>query len=66
MRQEWPLQRTVLPRGEVGFELFDKVKFGMSDLAQKVNYRRALQGELSKNYCTIGWSRVGKGSDCDT
>ncbi len=42
------LAKDSLPRGEVGFELFDKVKFGMSDLAQKVNYRRAIQGELSK------------------
>lgn len=33
---------------DVGFEMFDKVKFGVTSFAQKVNYRRALQGELAK------------------
>jgi flagellar M-ring protein FliF len=41
-----------LPRsGTVGFEIFDKTVFGMTDFLQKVNYRRALEGELAK---TIG------------
>lgn len=34
-----------------GFELFDKQKLGTSDFQQKVNYQRALEGELSR---TIG------------
>lgn len=38
-----------LPQGGgVGFELFDKTSFTMTDFVQKVNYRRALQGELSR------------------
>jgi flagellar M-ring protein FliF len=38
-----------LPQGGgVGFELFDKTSFTMSDFVQKLNYRRALQGELSR------------------
>jgi flagellar M-ring protein FliF len=37
--------------GTVGFEIFDKTVFGMTDFLQKVNYRRALEGELAK---TIG------------
>ncbi len=38
-----------LPRGGgVGFEIFDSQKFGLSDFAQQVNYRRALQGELER------------------
>lgn len=38
-----------LPRGAgVGFEIFDTQKFGLSDFAQQVNYRRALQGELER------------------
>jgi flagellar M-ring protein FliF len=38
-----------LPRGGgVGFEIFDSQKFGISDFAQQVNYRRALQGELER------------------
>jgi flagellar M-ring protein FliF len=55
------LAENSLPRGEVGFELFDKVKFGMSDLAQKINYRRALQGELSKTIAQlegVEWANV--------
>ncbi len=32
----------------VGFELFDKPTFGMSDFMQKANYTRALQGELAR------------------
>jgi flagellar M-ring protein FliF len=34
--------------GGVGFELFDKPTFGMSDFMQKENYKRALQGELAR------------------
>jgi flagellar M-ring protein FliF len=38
-----------LPRsGTVGFEIFDKTVFGMTEFLQKVNYRRALEGELAK------------------
>lgn len=37
--------------GGVGFEIFDKTTIGMTDFIQKLNYRRALQGELSR---TIG------------
>ena len=54
------LAKDSLPRGEVGFELFDKVRFGMSDLAQKVNYRRALQGELSKTISQLDGVEWGK------
>ncbi|MCL9682632.1 flagellar basal-body MS-ring/collar protein FliF [Legionella maioricensis] len=34
--------------GSVGFELFDKSDFGMTDFSQKINYQRALQGELER------------------
>ncbi|MFT3829337.1 MAG: flagellar basal-body MS-ring/collar protein FliF [Opitutaceae bacterium] len=38
-----------LPSGEgVGFEIFDKGNFGVSDFVQRTNYARALQGELSR------------------
>jgi flagellar M-ring protein FliF len=37
--------------GTVGFEIFDKTNFGMSEFSQKVDYMRALQGELAR---TIG------------
>jgi flagellar M-ring protein FliF len=35
-------------QGAIGYELFDKNTMGMSDFMQKLNYKRALEGELSK------------------
>ncbi|HOK54793.1 MAG TPA: flagellar basal-body MS-ring/collar protein FliF, partial [Armatimonadota bacterium] len=32
----------------VGFEIFDKSSFGMTEFSQRVSYQRALQGELSR------------------
>ena len=32
----------------IGFEIFDKVKVGQTDFVQKINYTRALQGELAR------------------
>jgi flagellar M-ring protein FliF len=41
-----------LPGGDgVGFEIFDKGQFGLSDFVQRTNYLRAIQGELAR---TIG------------
>jgi len=38
-----------LPQGGgIGFELFDKNTFGATEFVQKLNYRRALQGELAR------------------
>jgi len=34
--------------GSVGFEIFEKTAFGVSEFTQQVNYLRALQGELSR------------------
>ncbi|HXL04554.1 MAG: flagellar M-ring protein FliF [Firmicutes bacterium] len=43
------LAREGLPRDStVGFEIFDKTTFGLTDFTQKMNYRRALQGELTR------------------
>jgi len=43
------LAREGLPRDStVGFEIFDKTTFGATDFTQKMNYRRALQGELTR------------------
>jgi flagellar M-ring protein FliF len=36
-----------------GFELLDEQKLGASDFQQKVNYQRALEGEISKNIQSI-------------
>lgn len=44
-----------LPAGAgVGYELFDKTSFTMTDFVQKLNYRRALQGELSRTIRSLG------------
>ncbi len=32
----------------IGFEIFDETKVGQTDFVQKINYMRALQGELSR------------------
>lgn len=38
-----------IPTGDgVGFEIFDKGQFGLSDFVQRTNYIRALQGELAR------------------
>jgi len=44
------LAREELPgTGRPGLELFDKPTWGMTDFTQKVNYRRALEGELERS-----------------
>lgn len=43
------LAREGLPsRGRPGFELFDRPAWGMTDFTQRINYRRALEGELER------------------
>jgi flagellar M-ring protein FliF len=37
----------------VGFEIFDKPNFGISDFVQRANYTRALQGELARTISQI-------------
>lgn len=32
----------------IGFEIFDEVKVGLTDFVQKINFQRALQGELAR------------------
>ncbi len=39
--------------GAVGFEIFDKQSFALTDYVQKVNYMRALQGELARTIMTL-------------
>ncbi|MBC8204695.1 flagellar M-ring protein FliF [bacterium] len=37
----------------VGYEIFDQPKLGMTDFVQKLNYHRALEGELSRTLNSI-------------
>ncbi len=40
-------------KGLVGFELFNESDMGITEFAQKINYQRALQGELSRSIMMI-------------
>jgi flagellar M-ring protein FliF len=43
-----------LPRGGgVGFESFDKLRLGATEFEQRVQFRRALEGELSRTISTV-------------
>lgn len=37
----------------IGFELFDKSDFGMTDFNQRINYQRALEGELTRTIMVL-------------
>jgi len=39
--------------GRIGFEIFDKTAFGATEFMEKVNYRRALEGEIARTIATI-------------
>ncbi|MBI3472128.1 MAG: flagellar M-ring protein FliF, partial [Candidatus Solibacter usitatus] len=44
-----------LPKtGRIGFELFDSANFGLTEFAEQVNYRRAVEGELERSITTLG------------
>jgi flagellar M-ring protein FliF len=40
--------------GRLGFEIFDKVSWGQTEFDEKVNYQRALEGELERTITTLG------------
>ncbi|KAJ49909.1 flagellar M-ring protein FliF [Clostridium tetanomorphum] len=42
------LSEVPMTNGSQGFELLDKSKFGATDAEMKINYQRALQGELER------------------
>lgn len=47
------MSRDVPLHGAVGFELFNNNDFGMTEFAQKVNYQRALQGEITRTILSL-------------
>ncbi len=51
-----------LPKGSyVGYEMFDKVSLGQTDYLQRLNFQRALEGELSRTISsleTVEFARV--------
>lgn len=43
-----------LPKGNgVGYEIFDEPKWGSTDFTQKVNYKRAIEGELQRTISSL-------------
>lgn len=40
-------------KGAVGFELFNKTDMGLTEFAQKINFQRALQGELARTIMAL-------------
>ena len=43
-----------MPRsGRLGFELFDKMNWGQTEFDEKVNYQRAIEGELERSLRTL-------------
>lgn len=50
-----------LPGGDgVGFEIFDKGQFGLSDFVQRTNYLRAMQGELARTITQVQGVRAAR------
>jgi len=50
-----------LPKGSgVGFEIFDKTNFNISDFNQKINYVRALEGELARTISSLDTIKEAK------
>ncbi len=39
--------------GRVGYEIFDKNQFGMTDFTEQVYLQRALEGELARTICSL-------------
>ncbi len=39
--------------GRIGYEIFDKSQFGMTDFTEQVNLQRALQGELERTISSL-------------
>ncbi len=37
----------------IGYEIFDRTNLGVSDFVQKINYRRALEGELARTILNL-------------
>lgn len=50
-----------LPKGgQVGFELLDQEKFGLSQFNEQINYQRALEGELARTIEKLGPVRTAR------
>ena len=51
-----------LPKtGRIGYELFDKTNFGVTDFTEQVNYHRALEGELERSVMSLAEVEQARG-----
>ena len=48
----WPA-KGVPSNGTVGFEIFDGKQYGLTEFLQNVNFKRALEGELTKSILSL-------------
>ena len=53
LRLEFSSQSSLPISGRIGFEIFDRTAFGTTDFLEKVNYRRAIEGELARTISTL-------------
>lgn len=54
------MSKGVLLSGGVGFEIFDNKDLGMTEYTQKVNYQRALQGELARTIMAVDQVKLAR------
>lgn len=52
--------RDIPLHGAVGLELFNTTDFGMTEFAQKINFQRALQGELTRTILSLAEIREAR------
>ena len=50
----------------IGYEIFDRSNLGMTEFLQQVNYRRALEGELTRTIVSAGRSEERAGAPGDS
>jgi len=50
----WPLKTAA------GFELFDSGDFGMTEFTERINYQRALEGELARTIMALDYVRYAR------
>ena len=46
--------------GQVGFEIFDRTNFGLTNFQETVNFQRALEGELARSISTLSEVEVAR------
>ncbi len=52
-RMEMAASNSAPHSGRMGFEIFDKVSWGQTEFDEKVNYQRALEGEIERTIMTM-------------